>query len=202
MKFIDFLNERYLNLFKAEEKEQYKDIVFELIQQSYAYIGGMKGSGFNNPDDMVKNIQMWKLAKINGKIVAGELYKDKGGRKTVATFTDGSSEGKKAMADIFRSGLDRSYIEISGQALGFLVKSLDRNYSLIKKYAKTPQEVSKILKKEVQEPTDDDMIKRFPELVPFMYSRKLGSGEIVSKVLLGTSGNVMTGHDFTGLPDS
>ena len=200
MKFIDFLNERYLNLFKAEEKEQYKDIVFELVQQSYAYIGGMKGSGFSTADDMVKNIQMWKLAKINGKIVAGELYKDKSGRKTVATFTDGSSAGKKAMADIFRSGMDRSCIEISGQALGFLVKSLDRDYNLIKKYAKTPQEVSKFLKKEVQEPTDDDMIKRFPELVPYMYSRKLASGEIVSKVLLGTSGNVMTGQDFTGLP--
>ena len=68
-----------------------------MLQKSYAYIGGIKGSGFENPDNMVNKIKMWKIVKKNGKILAGIMYKDKNYRKAVAVFTDGTKEGKKRL---------------------------------------------------------------------------------------------------------
>ena len=127
-----------------EEREQYKDEVYELLQSAYAGIGGLKGSGFNSADDMVKNIPMWKLSRKDGKIVAGVLYKDKGGRKIVASFTDGSTEGKKQLADILKNEFSRSYTEVSEAALGFIKKVA--GVETITKFAIPREKVKEMLK--------------------------------------------------------
>lgn len=54
--FSEFLNESYVNLFKPDEKKVYADEVYALLQNSYKKVGGLKGSGFNSPDDMVARI--------------------------------------------------------------------------------------------------------------------------------------------------
>ena len=128
MKFTEFLNEKYLNLFintkDVISRNEYKDEVYELLQRAYKDIGGIKGNGFNSDDDMVKNMPFWKIAKVKGKIVAIILYKDKNGRKAVAMATDGSRDGILKLKDILKNELSRSYMEASSNALRFAIKFL------------------------------------------------------------------------------
>ncbi len=93
MKFKNYFTEGINNLFTKDKKQEVVDIVWDLLQKSYAPIGGIKGSGFNSKEDMY-NIPFWKTVTVNNKIVAGIMYKDKDFRKTVAVFTDGTKVGK------------------------------------------------------------------------------------------------------------
>lgn len=182
------LNERVLNIFMSnkEEREQYADEVFSLLQKSYESQGGIKGSGFNSPSDMIKKIPFWKLVRKDGKIVAGAMYKDKGGRKSVASFTDGTSTGKDALIDIKKDDFKRAFVEMSGRALGFSKKTLGLDFIL--KYVKTPEEASDILGEELGPvPEDDENIKFSPELKDYFYQREIG-GKMHTKIMIGTNG--------------
>ena len=189
--FKEFLLERFINLFNIDrkEREKYADEVWELLQKSYAKIGGIKGSGFNSKQDMIDNIPFWKLTKKNGKIIVANFYKDKNGRKRVATATDGSDEAKKALANILVQEFSRSYFEVSKGMLKFLINLVGMDF--IKKYAKTPKEAGKILKKDISLPDDNDshMVK-YPELKDFLYQRKIAS-KLETKILLGTTGKTI-----------
>ena len=100
--FKRFLEERFVNLLHDDpRKHQYANEVHGMLQKAYEKIGGIHGSGFRDKHDMIKNIPMWKLKKKGGKIVSAVFYKDKDGRKSVATASDGSEEGKKGVAEIF-----------------------------------------------------------------------------------------------------
>jgi len=182
------LNERVLNLFTKDkdEREKYADTVFDMLQQSYKSQGGIKGSGFNSAEDMIKKIPFWKIVRKNDKIVAGILYKDKGGRKGVASFTDGSDAGKDALIDIKKDEFGRSYSEISGNALGFTKKILGLDFII--KYAKTPEEAEKISGEELSEvPDDDENVRYTPQLKDYFYQREIG-GKMHTKIMIGTSG--------------
>lgn len=127
MKFKQYLNllsERYINLFTPEEKKPYVDEVWDMIQNSYSYAGGIKGSGFKSKEDMINNIPFWKLVKRDGKIVAVRLYKDKDGRKAVAAATDASKIGSEEYKKISKDDLKRSWVELSDKALESIKKSL------------------------------------------------------------------------------
>ena len=182
-----YLTERFINLFSDKEKEEYKDEVYSALQQAYSAIGGIKGSGFENADDMVKNIPMWKLSRKDGKIVAGVLYKDKGGRKIVASFTDGTTEGKKQLADILKNEFTRSYTEVSEAALGFIKKVA--GVDTITKFAIPREKVKEMLKLKDDEfstevPDGDRNVKALPTLKDFFYQRKIG-GHFHTKIMLG-----------------
>lgn len=89
--FISELNENYKNfILNKDMKEKYKNEVWDLIQDSYSAIGGIKGSGFSSPDDMIENIPFWKVYTKNNKVLMVVLYKEKSGRKLVALGIDGS----------------------------------------------------------------------------------------------------------------
>ena len=187
MKFTEFLNEKYLNLFTNTKdvisRNEYKDEVYELLQRAYKDIGGIKGNGFNSADDMVKNMPFWKIAKVKGKIVAIILYKDKNGRKAVAMATDGSRDGILKLKDILKNELSRSYMEASSNALRFAIKFL--GVELLKKYAISIDDVKQLLH-------DDEILEGsekyktdYPDLADYFYSRKIGSS-IETKIMIGT----------------
>ena len=187
MKFAEFLNEKYLNLFTNTKdvisRNEYKDEVYELLQMAYKDIGGIKGNGFNSADDMVKNMPFWKIAKVKGKIVAIILYKDKNGRKAVAMATDGSRDGILKLKDILKNELSRSYMEASSNALRFAIKFL--GVELLKKYAISIDDVKQLLH-------DDEILEGsekyktdYPDLADYFYSRKIGSS-IETKIMIGT----------------
>lgn len=110
----NLLNEHYVNLFSVSDKQKYWNEVKALIEESYSYIGGYRGD-FNEFFD--KN-HLWKLIRKDGVIKAGQIYKDKLGRKAVAGFTDGTAEGKQAFKILIKEDLKlgRAWVEVSDKA--------------------------------------------------------------------------------------
>ena len=170
------LDESYKNIFDEPTMEKYKQEVWDVLQYSYAKIGGIKGSGFNSPDDMIKNFPMWKLNIQNGKVVFVALYKNKFGRKMCAFGTDGSEAGKRICREFLKEEIKsgRSWGEISGPALAVCQK----HYSdLLNANLIAPETVKKMLGDSVN--IIDDKT----------YSRKLGNGDEETKLAFGKPGN-------------
>lgn len=184
------LTERYINLLPRDnaKKDLIKDQVYDMLVKSYADQGGIAGSGFRSPDDMVENIPFWKISRKNGAINAVGMYKDTLGRKRVAVATDGTPEGKAAAAEMTKSELQqgRAYSEVSGRALSFARKQID-----IKPYLIPFDEAVAILARRgdnaVRPPADDPEIIRHPDLKDYFYSRVIG-GQPHTKVMVGKQG--------------
>lgn len=187
MKFKQFISERFLTFLHADsaERELYAKEVYDLLQKAYEYIGGLKGSGFNDVEDMKKNIPIWKLVRQDGKIVAVAMYKDKEGRKRVAIASDGSVKGKQRLAEIVKDDMEkeRAYAEISGGSLRFS----KRQVTDFEDFVIRPEEVEKIVDDEIIYPVDPDdpEVESNPELEKFFYQRKIGS-EWKTKIMTGT----------------
>jgi hypothetical protein len=122
------LHERYINLMKndVDQRMEFRDEVWNILKNSYAGQGGLISNGFQTPDHMVHMIAMWELVRRNGRIIAVKMYKDKGGRKSVAAGTDGTPEGKAALAKIMYDDAvtRRSYSEVSDNIIEFARRKL------------------------------------------------------------------------------
>lgn len=184
------LTERYVNLLDPDKKKQYVDEVWDMIQNAYKKIGGIRGSGFSSKEDMIKNIPFWKLAKVGGKLVAVALYKDKGGRKRVASATDGTEDGKNKLEAIGREDLtmERSYAEVSSNALKFILRRWKGDKD-IEDYMVLPKDAEKILgdKLKYPVPEDDPEVIAHPQLKDYFYQREIG-GHYHTKLMIGTPG--------------
>ena len=107
--------------------------------------------------------------------MAAAYYKDKAGRKRVAISSDGSKRGKEIVAEIMVMDLllGRSWAEQSSNSLAFLVK--EAGIEFVKQYILTPEEIEKMTGDEVRKPpSDDEEVKRCPELAEFFFQRKIG----------------------------
>lgn len=192
MNFSHFLEESFINLFKNDKsgREKYVDEVWNILQASYAAIGGIHGKGFSSKEEMIEELEFWKLVKKSNKLVAVAIYKDKGGRKLVAIGGDGSDEAKKWILDILKNDLLllRSYSEISGPLLSFLKKNVGTD--LLKSFVKSVADVKKILPNDeiLEVDRNDPELKKHPELADFFYQRDIG-GDLHTKIMLGTHGN-------------
>jgi len=172
--FEEIMNEKILNLYNKNEKEKYAEIVYDLLQKSYEKIGGLKGSGFENPQEMINKIYLWKIYKRGNKILAGIMYKDKGFRKAVAVFTNQTEEGKEALKKLLRDDFERSIIEISGP----LYKFIENNFPTFLAKYKIPCKVAeKILGKKLD--CIDD----------YFYVRNI-NGNKLEKIMVGTIKNI------------
>lgn len=169
------LLESYVNLIDDSNKLKYIDQVWEILQDSYASQGGIKGKGFSNKQDMIENIQFWKLFTKNDIVYCCVLYKFKDGiRKTVALGINRDPEhinvSRKYMHQMLKQEFTRSLMEVSGQ----LVQYLKKNFKdLVYKYSIPVEKVSGIINKEIT-PIDS-----------FLYSRNINGHEEV-KQLIGT----------------
>ena len=186
--FKQFVSESFKNLFTSDEKRKYADEAYSQVIAAYRPIGGIHGSGFESAEDFIENVPFWKLNVKNGKIIAAAYYKDKGGRKRIAVSTDGSKHGKSALAKMMVDDLvqERSYGEVSGPSLSFLVKNI--GYEEVKKHVIPLEKVAKILKVEVEPANEDDPeVMQHPELKHYFYVRYIG-GELHTKIALGKPG--------------
>jgi hypothetical protein len=186
--FKQFIEESYINLIHDDpRKDQHKDEVHNMIQKAYEKIGGIHGSGFASPDDM-KNIHMWKLSRSQGKLKAVALYKDKGGRKSVAVATDGTEEGKEHLARIVKADAKtgRSYSEKSGPSLSFLKRQVGSDH--LQKIAHSFDDVRNSSDEEIRRPPENDPeIIKHPELRDHFYQRQIGD-HWHTKIMLGSKG--------------
>lgn len=184
------LTETFKNLFHDDKKEQHKDQVWDILQKSYAKIGGIKGNGFESPDAMVKKIPFWKVATKNGVPKAVVMYKDKTGRKVVAMGTDGSKAGLKLFNDMLVLELKRSWGEYSKAILSIVMKLMP--WGEMKKYAIDPKTIKGAIpySDEDVEKLDNrqkQTLEKYPVLKDWGYFRKIGN-ELFFKVAFGTPG--------------
>lgn len=182
MRLFEFtlLNEGVVNLFNPEQKTAYADEVFNMINNAYAYAGGIKARGLDTPEGMVANAPMWKIGKTAGKINSAILYKDKGGRKLVLVATDGTQEGKVRLKDMLQHEFERGYMEVSKGFESYIMKTFP---DLAKKYMWQAQDAVNFMKQH----------GNHVELIPgkeHHYSRGL-SGEIHPKLMIGTAGKTI-----------
>lgn len=194
------ITERYVNAVGFDDqamaiKRKYMDQAWDILQQSYAPIGGIKGRGFENPEAML-SLPMWKMGVKDGELKAVIMYKDKGGRKSVAMGTDGSEQSTEYVNDIFRNEIRRSYGEKSKSALGKMMKLVP--WDILQSFVVPPEEVKNVLPEDEiiaikdldksEWPTDAQItLNKYPELIDYGYLRELG-GNLTFKVMIGTPG--------------
>ena len=195
--FNTFIAERFINALPNDEelKRKWADRVWNLLQKSYAEIGGIKGGGFENKESMIAKIPMWKMAVKDGKLLAVILYKDKGGRKSVAMGAEGGDQAKAIVKNMFQQEVKRSYGEKSKKALGAMMKSMDWN--ILEPFLLTPDQVKRTSGDDVQPvakmktsdlPKDAQFtLNKYPMLKPYGYLRAIGD-EMIFKISLGTTG--------------
>jgi len=199
-KYNEYLNETYVNLVGNDpKKKEYADEVWDVIQKSYAPIGGIAGSGFKSKDDMIKNIPFWKLRKKDGKITNVSMYKSKDGRKKVAMGTNGSMGAKISLAKNLDKELGRAYAEVSDNSWRFLKRALNKDFLL--KKAIPVDKVKKMLKNkeiiDLEDIPEDDWnlgkdkskhnIKKDDPFYKFYYHRKIGN-TYHTKIMIGSPG--------------
>jgi hypothetical protein len=199
--FKEQLRERFINLIQPnsdEDRLKYRDQVWDLLQKSYADIGGIKGTGFSSPDELVQKIPFWKLVVDKGTVRAVVMYKDSNGRKSVAMGSDGSDYANKHIASIVREDIKRSFGEKSKKALGLIMREVP--WVILEQYIFTPDEAAKALGKETTAVTNLNLkdlpadaiftLKKYPKLMAFGYLRNL-KGSPAFKVMFGTSGKTI-----------
>jgi hypothetical protein len=102
--FKEFLAERVLSIGINPEHEQlrsrYTDEIAELLLRTYSTLdGGYAGMGVGTSAEREAVLgdissSMIKVVTRDGRVSACTLYRDKFGRKSIASATDGSTQGK------------------------------------------------------------------------------------------------------------
>lgn len=108
------LFERVLNLQTSEEKRHYANQVWDILQKSYAGIGGFKSAA--NVEELIADSGIWKVVKRGDSLSSVFVYKDHLGRKSIASGTDGTDQGKKDFGMVKNADIkmNRAWAEVSG----------------------------------------------------------------------------------------
>lgn len=193
MIFRKYIKEGYSNFIGKDsitDKQKWVDRVWDMLQSAYDDIGGIKGSGFTDKQDMIDNIPFWKIFHRGDKLIAVVMYKDTNGRKLVALGTDKSSAAKKILSNIFKEALNVSYGEYSGKLLNSIVKNV--SYERLEPFLLEPIYVAKLLDKQIYPPipeklnaVDAETYNKFPKLHKYFYMRDF-AGKSYLKICLGT----------------
>jgi len=178
------IHETFENLLPGDEekKAHYAEKIHAMLVASYAGSGGLKGGGTQTPEQLIHEIPMWKIFRRGTDIKAVVLYKDKGGRKIVAGGTDGTPAGIKGLAQMMKDDAlrGRAFAEISGKMLAFMQRTLG---------AEGLQSISIPVEQVIAH-----LNKFGKEIHPvneFEYERKLRSGDVEKKLMIGTLGNTI-----------
>jgi hypothetical protein len=115
--FVTLLKERN-TMEGSQDFDKYADEVYNIVKTAYSKAVG----GYPNLHEtsLVEESSMWKLVTRSGKVTAVVCYSDKyGGRKSIASASDGTPEGKQDLYKIWKediSQLDRqAFTECSGK---------------------------------------------------------------------------------------
>lgn len=171
------IREHYVTLWNDEEditdKEKYLDQVWDILQKSYASIGGL--ASLKSPKALLANNLMWKLVTRNGKVVCCSISKIVGNtRKMVAGGTDGSAQGKKDFYNMCREDVQRmernSWAEVSGAMEGIFLFKLNA----------TPIPVN--IAEKILNDRGKSLVSK--ESDGFHYKRQIG-GKVYEKIMFG-----------------
>lgn len=117
MHIKELLIERVVNAFDNLKKQQYADQVWNIMQRSYRNIPGGFGTAAS-VEELINKSGLWKMIVRNGVVTAANVYKDSAGRKSVASGTNGTPQGKQDWALIKSEDvkMKRAWGEVSGKA--------------------------------------------------------------------------------------
>lgn len=102
--FIEYLNEHVLSIGMNPEHEKYREQhrseMHDMIRSAYKPIGGYGGLGHGTKEesDAIHHDithSLIKATKRDGHITSVNLYKAQHGRKSIASATNGTDQGKK-----------------------------------------------------------------------------------------------------------
>jgi len=166
MRFAQILNERFVNIFTPEDKQKYMDELWNLLELTYAEIGGLMGA---SKSDLISAPGVWKLVRKDGKIVSGILYRDMAGRKIRLVLHNNTEQGKEWVKNIIKDDIafGRSWGEVSGALEGVMMKLGAKPVSNIR--------AEEILGKPVTELHQDG----------YHYTRSVGGGVEKEQIILG-----------------
>jgi len=177
LSFKNFLLERVLSIGLNPDHERFRDQhrneIHDMIRKSYSPIGGYAGFSSGSEEESkaihsdISN-SVIKAVKRDGKITALNLYKKQHGRKSIASATDGSDQGKK---DYLKTKLEdheqkRAWGEVSGA-----VEHISKKLGVPGIPSSRAQE---LLGKEVDKDPEDE----------YHYTRKIG-GTFHRKMMVG-----------------
>lgn len=136
MQSTEFLTERVINLWTPEQKAEYADKVWEILNKSYHKLGGFKSAA--NVDELIDTPGLWKLVKRGDTITAVGIYKPSEktrNLKSIALATDTvyddekqayvpTAQGRKDLNMVSTEDirLKRMWIEVSGPAERLVMK--------------------------------------------------------------------------------
>ncbi len=177
LSFNEFLVEHILSIglnSKHEKfREQYRYQIHDLIRSAYKNSGGYAGneSGSIAESDAIHddiNNSLIKATIRNGKISSVNLYKKQYGRKSIASATDGTPQGKE---DFKKTKIEdheqkRAWGEVSGA-----VEHISKKLGIPGVPA---DEAEELLGKPVDKDSEDE----------YHYSRKIG-GSLHRKMIVG-----------------
>lgn len=111
------LNEHFVTLMDKKEMLKYGNQVYNILQRTYAPIGGLLGC--NSVDELISDTDFWKLVRRGDKITACMIYSSKrGGRKIVFGGQDGTLQGKQDFYSICKEDIKitgrNAWAEVSG----------------------------------------------------------------------------------------
>jgi len=128
MRAKELLTERILNLHTTQQKAQYADEVWDLLQKAYQKAGGFKSAV--NKEELINNPGYWKVAKRGDKITAVNLYRKVPQTNTFKIYASGAQaeidpdkqeyrateQGKRDYINIKKADVSqkRSWAEVSG----------------------------------------------------------------------------------------
>ena len=103
-------------------REKHRQEIHDILRKSYSEIGGYGNLGHGTQEESEKihgdiSANKIKAVKRDGKITAVNIYREKHGRKSIASGTDGSERGKKDLLKVKSEdvGQKRSWGEVSGK---------------------------------------------------------------------------------------
>lgn len=131
--FHQFLSEHVVSIgFNSEQehmREKHRDGIHDLLRSAYKNMDGYlgKGSGTKEESEAIHNAitdNNIKAVIRNGKVSAVNLYKNRFGRKSIASASDGSIQGKKDYIKIKTEDNvhKRAWGEVSGKVEHILRK--------------------------------------------------------------------------------
>ena len=203
LSFQSYIAESFQNLIRSKDdsaRSKLAEEVFALLQASYAKIGGIKGSGFRDAQDMIEKIPFWKLYIRSGKVIVAVLYKDSNGRKLVAAGVDRDAPGSvKLLSGVLRETIKVSFGEYSKGLLVLLFRSAP--IEVLRPFILKPKEVESLLGEKIIVPTqeyvndnlsesDQAIWGRFKSFREYFYVREIG-GTPLLKMSVGTPNKII-----------
>lgn len=94
MRINELLTERVHNAIGESSKLKYAPQVWEILQSSYSKLPGGFGTA-SSVEELIEKSGLWKIVVRDNNVTAVNIYKDTHGRKSIASGTDGTVQGKK-----------------------------------------------------------------------------------------------------------